>query len=200
MRSSRKTDWSDVYGIRSISQQNTEVQYECKDEFRQIYDTRRTCIRGKWTGRVNLKFFFSQALRLGSKLVIEKIEIKYLNKNPGLETVFLNETFQEFSENCDKIFKRTKNLNLKTYYSRKYHISVIEITFEDLLNKNKVHSPKSEIQLKVFVTSLRNCIVDEKYFMDYEKSFFYRFVCELNSTEYSGSETNAPEIIQLSFN
>jgi hypothetical protein len=137
---------------------------------------------------------------LGSKLVIEKIEIKYLNKNPGLETVFLNETFQEFSENCDKIFKRTKNLNLKTYYSRKYHISVIEITFEDLLNKNKVHSPKSEIQLKVFVTSLRNCIVDEKYFMDYEKSFFYRFVCELNSTEYSGSETNAPEIIQLSFN
>ncbi len=123
-----------------------------------------------------------------------------MNKNPGLETVFLNETFQEFSENCDKIFKRTKNLNLKTYYSRKYHISVIEITFEDLLNKNKVHSPKSEIQLKVFVTSLRNCIVDEKYFMDYEKSFFYRFVCELNSTEYSGSETNAPEIIQLSFN
>ncbi len=72
---------------------------------------------------------------------------------------------------------------------------VFEITFEDLLKKNEVHSPKSEIQLKVFVTSFRNCIVDETAF-----GFGNRFVCELNSIEYSGSETNVPEVIQLSFN
>jgi hypothetical protein len=86
----------------------------------------------------NKRNYFSQAVKLSSKLVIEKIVVKYLNKNPGLETIFLNEIFQEFSENCDKIFKRTKNLELKTYYSPKYKISVIKITFEDLLNKNKL--------------------------------------------------------------
>jgi hypothetical protein len=95
---------------------------------------------------------------------------------------------------------RTKNLNLKTFYSPKHKISVIEITFEDILNKNKVYSPKSKIRLKVFVTSFRKRIVDENYIMNYINSFFYRLVCELNSTEYFKSKTNASELIHLSLN
>jgi hypothetical protein len=99
-----------------------------------------------------------------------------------------------------KFLREQFNKNLKTYYLPKYKISVIKITFEDVLNNNKIHSLKSEIQLKVFVTSFRNCIVDEKYFLDYENNFFYRFACQLNPTECSGSETNAPEVIRMSFN
>ncbi len=41
-----------IYGFRSFSPEKSWLHYECENEFRHLYVVdKRTCIRGKWTGR-----------------------------------------------------------------------------------------------------------------------------------------------------
>jgi hypothetical protein len=87
-----------------------------------------------------------------------------LDKNSSLETVFLNQTFEEFSEQCNRhsvkflILNETKSLNLQMFYSPKNKISAVEITFGDTLNKN---STEFDIELNFFTTIYRNCIIED---------------------------------------
>jgi hypothetical protein len=129
---------------------------------------------------------------MSSELVIENYEFQYLDLNSIKETVFLEQTFEKFGENCLN-FNETKNLKFHLNYSPRHRISVIDLIFRDILTENP---EQIQLEVNLFINSYRYCIIDKQ--IKGNKNF-WRFICEYNSLEDYQNDTIIPQSLNFSF-
>ncbi len=142
-------------------------------------------------------------MNVSSELLIKNYEIQKFDQNSTSKTISLNQTFEEFSENCIN-FGRANDLSLSLIYSPRKRISVVELYFTtDFVDyDNDTRSDKLKINL--FVSPYRNCIskrmAKNSNGIYGEKNLEYRvFLCELNSLEDYDKETIIPNSMRFSF-
>jgi hypothetical protein len=135
-------------------------------------------------------------------LSITNYGIQKFDQNSTSKTISLNQTFEEFSENCID-FGRASDLDFSLIYSPHKRISVVELYFEtDFVDYDcDTRSDKSKINF--FVSPHRNCF---KRMGKYPNGIYggehleYRvFLCELNSLEDYNKETIILNSMRFSF-
>ncbi len=142
------------------------------------------------------------AWSVSSKLNITKYGIQQFDQNSTSKTISLNQTFEEFSENCVN-FGLANNLNFSLIYSPHKRISVVELYFDShrkyLGYENLFRSDALKINL--FVSPYSNCISERIPLRNREDWSEYHqiFVCEFNSFEDYNKEIVIPNSMRFSF-
>jgi hypothetical protein len=107
---------------------------------------------------------FPKAIRLSSKLVIDRYEIQNLDQNMDINSVELNKTFEEFNGNF-LTSNKSKDLKFKLIYSPEERITALSIRSKDVLTRNKDNGNNNDkpfADLNLFINPYRNCIIGKK--------------------------------------